>query len=110
MKLRSLIIAAAGLTLAMGAAGAASAATPWQAHHPARAQLNHRLAHQNHLIRHARDKGELTAAQARRLHERERMIRTHERQFARAHHSHLTRREQVKLNHHENAVRRHIPA
>ncbi|HEY1425027.1 MAG TPA: hypothetical protein VGF50_00015 [Caulobacteraceae bacterium] len=109
MQLRSLIIAAAGLTLAMGA-GAASAATPWQAHHPARAEVNHRLHHMNRLIRKERHEGDLTAAQAGRLHERERMIRTHERRFARAHHSHLTRHELVKLNHQENGVRHHIPS
>lgn len=110
MKLRTLIIAAAGLTLAVGAAGAASAETPWQAHHPARVEINHRLAHQNHMIRRERREGDLTAAQARRLHERDRMIRTQERRFAREHNSHLTRREQVRLNHEENAVHRHIPS
>ena len=110
MKLRTLLIAAAGLTLAAGAAGAASAETPWQAHHPARVEINHRLAHQNRQIREERREGDLTAAQARRLHERDHMIRMRERQFARDHHSHLTRREQVRLNHQENVVHRHIPA
>ena len=108
MKLRNLLIAAAGLTLAAGVAGAASAATPWQAHHPARVEINHRLDHQNRLIRHARHRGEITAARARRLHEREHMLRMKERAFAREHHGHLTRREQVRLNHQENAIRRHI--
>jgi hypothetical protein len=110
MKLRSLIIAAAGLAMAAGTAGAASAATPWQAHHPRRVEVNHRLHHMNRLIRKERHEGDLTAAQAGRLHERERMIRMHERRFARAHHSHLTRHELVKLNHRENALHRHIPS
>jgi len=110
MKLRTLIIAAAGLGLSLGVAGVASAATPWQAHHPARVEINHRLAHQNRLIRHERREGELTAAQARRLHARERMIRMQERRFARAHHSHLTRHEQVRLNREASFARRHIPS
>ncbi len=110
MKLRTLLIAAAGLTLAAGAAGAASAETPWQAHHPRRVEVNHRLERQNHEIRHERRAGELTPAQARRLHERDHMIRMQERRFARNHDSHLTRQEQARLNHQENAVHRHIPA
>jgi hypothetical protein len=108
MKLRTLLIAAAGLTLAVGAAGAASAETPWQAHHPHRVEVNHRLHRINHQIRMARHDGELTAAQARRLHERDHMIRVHERHFARHDGSHLTRHEQARLNHEENAVHRHV--
>ena len=110
MKLRTLLIAAAGLTMAVGAAGAASAETPWQAHHPRRVEVNHRLANENHQIRVERREGDLTAAQARRLHERAYMIRAHARWDARFHGSHLTRREQVRLNHQENALHRHIPA
>lgn len=110
MKLRTLIIAAAGLSLSLGVAGVASAATPWQAHHPARVEINHRLAHQNRLIRKERREGELTAAQARRLHEREHMMRMQERRFARFHNGHLTRREQVRLNHEETVAHRHIPS
>ena len=110
MKLRTLLIAAAGLTLAVGAAGAASADTPWQAHHPRREEVNNRLNHQNHLIRGERREGDLTALQARRLHERDHMIRMQERRFARHDGGHITRREQARLNHQENVVRRHIPA
>ncbi|HWF77808.1 MAG TPA: hypothetical protein VN694_11610 [Caulobacteraceae bacterium] len=110
MKLRTLLIAAAGLTLAAGAAGAASADTPWQAHHPRRVEVNHRLANQNHQIRVERRQGDLTAAQARRLHERDHMIRMQERRFARYHNGHLTRHAQVRLNREENGVHRHLPA
>ncbi len=109
MKLRTLLIAAAGLTLAVGAAGAASADTPWQAHHPRREEVNHRLANQNHQIREERREGDLTAAQARRLHERDYMIRMQERRFARHDDGHITHREQAWLNHRENVVHRHIP-
>ena len=110
MKLRTLLIAAAGLTMAVGAAGAASAETPWQAHHPRRVEVNHRLERQNHQIRVERREGDLTAAQARRLHERDHMIRMQERRFARHDGGHITRREQARLNHRENLVHRHIPA
>jgi hypothetical protein len=109
MNLRTLIIAAAGLTLATGAAGAASAETPWQAHHQRRVEVNHRLDNINHQIRHERRDGDLTAAQARRMHERAYMIRMQERQYARYHHSHLSRYEQARLNHEENALHRHVP-
>jgi hypothetical protein len=110
MKLRTLLIAAAGLTLAVGAAGAASADTPWQAHHPRREEVNHRLLNQNRQIHQERREGDLTAAQARRLHERDHMIRMQERRFARHDNGHITRHEQVRLNHEENGVHRHIPS
>ena len=109
MKLRNLIIAAAGLTLAAGAAGAASAETPWQAHHPRRVEVNHRLGRINHSIRIERREGDLTAAQARRLHERAYMIRMQERHFAWRHGSHLSRYEQARLNHEETQLHRHVP-
>jgi hypothetical protein len=109
MKLRTLLIAAAGLSLAVGAAGAASADTPWQAHHARREEVNHRLANQNRQIREQRREGDLTAAQARRLHERDHTIRMQERRFARNDGGHLTRHEQARLNHEENGVHRHIP-
>jgi hypothetical protein len=108
MKLRTLLIAAAGLSLAVGAAGAASAETPWQAHHPRRVEVNHRLNHINRQIRFERRDGELTAARARRMHERAFAIRTQERHFARHDGSHLTRHEQARLNHEENGLHRHV--
>jgi Spy/CpxP family protein refolding chaperone len=110
MKLRTLAIAAAGLTLAVGAAGAASADTPWQAHHPRREEVNHRLDNINRHIRYERREGDLTAAQARRLHERDYMLRMQERRFAFYHNGHITRREQVRLNHEETRLHRHIPS
>ncbi len=36
------------------------------------------------------------------------MIRMHERRFARHNDSHLTRHEQVRLNHEENGLHRHV--
>ena len=108
MNLRTLAIAAAGLTLAVGAAGAASAETPWQAHHPHRVEVNHRLVNINHQIRHERREGELTAAQARRMHERDFAIRMQERRFAHFHNTHLSRHEQARLNHEETRLHRHV--
>ena len=110
MKLRNLLIAAVGLTMAAGAAGAASAGTPWQNHHPRRVEVNHRLANLNHSIRVERRDGHLTAWQARRMHAHVHMIRLQERRFARHDGSHLTRGEQARLNHEETGVRHHIPA
>ena len=108
MKLRTLLIAAAGLTMAVGAAGAASADTPWQAHHPRREEVNGRLNHINRQIRVERRDGDLTAAQARRMHERDYALRMQERRFARHDGSHITRREQVRLNHEETRLHRHV--
>jgi hypothetical protein len=110
MKLRNLLIAAVGLTMAAGAAGAASAGTPWQNHHPRRVEVNHRLANLNHSIREERREGQIGRFEARRLHARVHMIRHQERVYARHDGSHLTRGEQARLNHEETGVRHHIPA
>jgi hypothetical protein len=108
MKLRNLLIAAIGLAVTAGSAGAVSAATPWQTHHPRRVEVNHRLTHLNRVIRVEHRDGNLTALQERRLQERDHMIRVQERRFARHDGSHLTRHEQVRLNREENGVRHHI--
>jgi len=110
MKLRSILIAAAGLVIAGGAAEAASAATTWQMHHPRRVEVNHRLAHLNRSIRQERREGQLSAARADRLHAKVHMIRVQERRDARHNGGHITRREQARLNHEETGVRRHISA
>ena len=108
MKFRNILIAAMGLTMAAGAASTASAATGWQDQHPARAEVNHRLANQNHRIREARRDGELNARQAHRLHRADYRIRMEERRMAMRHHGHLTRGEQMRLNHQENRLSHRI--
>jgi hypothetical protein len=110
MNFRNLLIAAMGAAVLAGGAGAASANTPWQNHHPRRVEVNHRLVHLNRSIRVERREGDLTAAQAARLHRHVHMIRLQERRDARHDGSHLTRREQARLNHEETGVRHHIPA
>lgn len=108
MTFRNILIAAMGLTMAAGAASTASAATAWQDHHPARAEVNHRLANENHRIGEARRDGELNARQAHRLHRADYRIRMEERRMAMRHHGHLTRGEQMRLNHQENRLSHRI--
>jgi hypothetical protein len=109
MKLRNLLIAVAGLAVTAGAAGAASADTPWQAHHPRREEVNQRLGNLNGSIHHERHEGEISAWQARRMHFHVHQIRRQERFYARHDGGHISRWEQARLNHEENGVRHHIP-
>jgi hypothetical protein len=107
-KLKTLL-AAAGLVVALaGAAGTASAATPWQNHHPRRVEVNHRLANQFHRINYERRTGQIGPVKAYRLHLADRRIRIQERWFARHDHGHLTRAEQARLNHREDRVSHRI--
>ena len=108
MNFRNILIAAMGLTMAAGAASTASAATGWQDQHPARAEVNHRLANENHRIHEARRDGELNARQAHRLHRVDHRIRVQERRMSMRHHGHLTRAEQMRLNHQENRLSHRI--
>jgi hypothetical protein len=106
---KNLLLVAMGLVLAGGAVNGASAATTgWQADHPRRAEVNHRLKTQAMRIHKERREGELTAGQAHRLHAADHHIRTKERRFARLHGGHITRAEQHRLNHEENGVSRRI--
>jgi hypothetical protein len=110
MNIRNLLIAAMGAAVLAGGAGAASAATPWQHHHPRRVEVNHRIAHLNRSIRVDRREGKITAAEAGRLHRHVHQVRVQERRDARHFGSHITRREQARLNHEETGVRHHLPA
>jgi hypothetical protein len=101
-----LALAAFGLAVAL--AGTASADTNWQAHHPWREQVNHRLMRQHHRIAMERRQGEISGVQARDLRAEDRGIRGQERYFASHHHGHLTRAEHRRLNREENGVSRQI--
>jgi hypothetical protein len=105
--MRHPILFALSLALA-GAFVATSADAAWAPHHPRRAEVNARLAHQSHRIMMERREGELTARQARLLHTEDRGIRAQEGFYASRHDGHISRAEQIRLNHEENAVSRQI--
>ncbi|CAM2175045.1 DUF4148 domain-containing protein [Burkholderia latens] len=88
--------------------GAAFADTPWQHAHPRREEVNQRLAAQNRRIRHEVKEGEMSHAQAARLHRDDRRIRQEERDMAAQDHGHITQSEKHVLNQQENAVSRKI--
>ena len=104
--MKSAILFALALTGA-GVATTADAAT-WRATHPRRAEVNGRLANENHRIAVERREGEITAAQAHDMHAEVHGIRAQERYDASLHNGHITRAEQAQLNHEENGVSRQI--
>ena len=101
---------ALGLAVVLAGAAGASAETQWQAHHPRRVEVNHRLARQDHRIAVERREGELSGRQARELHAEDRGVRAQERFDASHDRGHITRAEQRRLNHEENGVSRQIGA
>ncbi len=101
MKLKTLLAAAGAAFALIGAATSASAATPWQVQHPRRVEVNLRLDRENHRIAYERHVGKITPLEARRLHASDLRVREQERWFAFRHASHLTRAEQLRLNHEE---------
>ncbi len=100
-------VAAAALVAFLGLAETASAST-WTQRHPRRAEVNHRLAHQNHRIHRELRAGEITPGQAHKLHAQDRFMRREERFAAAQRHGHITRAEQRSLNQQENGVSREI--
>ncbi|MBS0309269.1 MAG: hypothetical protein JSS58_09895 [Proteobacteria bacterium] len=93
---------------ATGSAVAATKDTQWQKHHPRREQVNHRLNNQNKRIHAERKEGEISKAQAHKLHREDRQIRKEEHAMASQNGSHLTKQEHKTLNQQENAVSKQI--
>jgi hypothetical protein len=112
-RVRRNVLIAAAVVLA-GATGAAFAETPagpdgqWAKTHPRRAEVNARLANQNRRIHQEAREGEISRAQAARLHQQDHAIRREERTMASTNGGHITRTEQRALNQQENQVSREI--
>ncbi len=106
---KHLLTVSAGFAVLLAGLTQASAATNWELHHPRRAEVVGRAAHQSRDINEERREGDLTGPQARRLHAEDHAIVRQEQRFARAHDGRITRPEQRLLNGEENAVGRHIP-
>lgn len=105
---KNALLAAMGVVMALTAVSGASAETRFDQTHPRRAEVNERLANQNHRIRDERRVGKISVVKAERLHRREHLIRVQERHFAYRHGGHITRAEKLRLNHEENRTSRHI--
>jgi len=84
------------------------AESKWAKKHPRRHQVNQRLKNQNKRIHQEVKEGEMSKAQARKLHGEDRAIRQEERDMARQNGGHITKQEQRTLNQQENAVSRDI--
>ena len=102
-----LSIAAATFALS-GLAGNALADTQWQKDHPRREEVNNRLKNQNKRIHQEVKEGELSKAQASKLHREDRAIRREERTMASTNKGHITKAEQKALNQQENQVSQQI--
>jgi hypothetical protein len=105
---KKIAIAALGLISAGALSAGAASAQTWNQAHPRRAEVNHRLLHQNARIAAGRADGQLSRGQARALHAEDRTIRREERFDARLNGGHITRAEKRGLNQQENAVSRQI--
>ncbi len=109
VRLAKQLLATSLLAVFAATAGSAMAAdTKFEKHHPRRDQVNDRLQHQNQRIRTEVKEGELTKAQARRLHRKDQQIRKEERLMASQNGGHITKSEQKVLNQQENAVSKQI--
>ena len=96
------------LTVAFLASGAFAEESQWAKDHPRRAQVNKRLKNQNKRINDKVKDGQMSKAEAKDLHNKDRMIRQEERDMAKQNGGHITKQEQKVLNQQENAVSREI--
>lgn len=95
-------LAPAALTLAAGP-NHAMLRGRFAHHHPRRAEVDRRLADQQHRIREGLATGRLTPAQATQLEANDRAIKQQERTDVKANGGFLTRAERRQLNQEENA-------
>ena len=106
------LILAALLALSAGASFAQTPASApagkWAKEHPRRAEVNHRLAHQNKRIQNEVAEGKMTTDQAAKLHKQDAQIRQEERDMAAQNGGHITKAEQKVLNQQENKVSKEI--
>jgi septal ring factor EnvC (AmiA/AmiB activator) len=104
------ILTVTALTVALSgfAASAMADETQWQKDHPRRTEVNKRLANQNKRIHQERKEGEITKAQAAKLHSEDHAIRQEERAMASTNHGHITKAEKKALNQQENQVSKQI--
>ena len=93
----------------LGTSTASFADTQWQKDHPRREQVNNRLANQNRRIHQEVKEGEMSKAQAAKLHREDHAIRQEERDMASQNGSHITKPEQRVLNQQENKISNQIP-
>ena len=108
-SIRSILtVAAVSVALSGIAATAVADDTQWQKDHPRREQVNNRLANQNKRIHQERKEGEISKAQAAKLHREDHAIRKEERTMASTNHGHITKAEQKSLNQQENQVSKQI--
>ena len=98
------------LVAGMIALPSAASANDWQQGHPARHEINQRIARQNHRITMERRQGEISPRQAHMLRHRDHMVRMEERRDARFDHNrgHLNRDQVRHLNHELNNNSRSI--
>jgi hypothetical protein len=99
---------ALSVVMASGPIAGAMAETQWERNHPRRDQVNDRLENQNGRINREVREGEISQAQANRLHREDHAIRQEERTMSRLNNGHITPAEQKALNQQENAVSRRI--
>jgi len=107
MNSKTIVAAVAGLVLA--AAGAqAAAAQDFAQTHPRQTEVNQRLDRQDARIAAERTNGVIGPAKAHRLHRADHRIRMAEHRFAMRHGGRISKMEQARLNHRENAVSHRI--
>jgi len=104
----ALVLAILSGVFAAGVATSAMAESKWGKEHPRRHEVNDRLANQNRRIHNQVKDGEMSKAEARKLHKEDHQIRQEERDMARQNGGHITKQEQHVLNQQENAVSKQI--
>ena len=102
------VVLAGASVYAQTPAASAAKKEEWREHHPRRAQVNQRLANQNRRIKREVKEGEMTKAQAAKLHREDKQIRQEERDMAAQNGGHITKSEQRTLNQQENQVSKQI--
>lgn len=108
--LRIFALLAALLLAATAAEAAGSTADPMLKQGPRKAEVNGRLATQGSRIAKEHASGQITTAQAKKLHHEDKAIHHEAKAMAAKNGGHLSKSQQAKLNRQENHVSKQIAA
>jgi hypothetical protein len=108
MKIKKITAAALITLMAAGTASLAQAEGQWGKNHPRRHEVNDRLKNQDKRINKEVKEGEMTKADAKKLHKEDHQVRQEERDMAKQNGGHITKQEQKTLNQQENNISHQI--
>jgi hypothetical protein len=102
--MKTKVLTAILATAFLGITSVSFAQPGWKARHPRRAEVNHRLNHQDKRVDDKVADGKMSKAEANNIDRKDQQVRKEEKLMASQDHGHITRQEKKTLNQQENKI------